>query len=134
MNLYIRSKTFCPKMAAATTEKTPSEDAGVRKADFTNMTRQEMRDWINDQLDSGAMSLDDSANLVFMTVFAHIEGDQAVVDSHVNNERVNFFDVAQNIVDFNRERGDHAAVESFQMTLNILQQAQGQATHIDAKV
>lgn len=126
--------SFSATMAAATTEKTPPEDAVVKKADFTNMTRQEMRDWINDQLDSGAMSFEDSVNLVVLTFFAHSEGDQAVVDSIVKKERVNFFDITQNIIDFSRSEGDHAAVERYQKTLSFLQQVQSQAIRLDAKV
>lgn len=124
------SASFSATMAAVATE----ESTVVKKADFTNMTRQGMRDWVNDQIRSGVMSLDGTETLVAMTAFAHIGGEQTLADSRIQNERVNFFDVVQNGIDFYRSRGDSEAEQRLQKTLSILQQAQGQVTRFDARV
>jgi len=40
----------------------------IEQPDFTNMTRQEMREWINSQIRSGEMTLEESSPFVAMTI------------------------------------------------------------------
>lgn len=47
---------------------TQAQANSTKRADFTSMTRQEMRDWVNTQIRSGDMSLDDSRPFMAMTM------------------------------------------------------------------
>lgn len=48
--------SFSSSLTAAT-----AETSTVKQADFTRMTRKEVFDWMNDQIRSGKMSLDESS-------------------------------------------------------------------------
>lgn len=54
-----------PQAAAASSF---SAVLAARQVDFTDMTRQEMRDWVNGEIRSGEMSLDDSRPFMAMTM------------------------------------------------------------------
>lgn len=128
------SVSLSAKNDVTTTEKSPPDKAVVEKVDFTDMTRQEMWDWMNDRIASGEMSLDGTENLASMYVLTNIGEDQLGLNSRVQTERINFFDAIQNSIDFYSARGHQEGVQSWQHTLNILQQAQGQVTRVDARV
>lgn len=57
------SAAFKSALSAATAEaSTP------KQSDFTSMTRKEMFDWMNEQIRSGKMSLDESSPFLGMTM------------------------------------------------------------------
>ena len=55
-----------PLSSASALMDAPS--SGVTTTDFTSMTRQQLFDWMNGQIRSGAMSLDESSSFLGMTV------------------------------------------------------------------
>lgn len=66
-------------------------DSDIVKVDFTKMTRQDMRDWVNEQILSGKMSLEESSTFVSMTLNSPVESYQ-LVDNSIDTEYVNFIE------------------------------------------
>ncbi|RFA30811.1 hypothetical protein CAI21_04725 [Alkalilimnicola ehrlichii] len=98
--------------------------AETGQTDFSHMTRQELRDWMNEQIRSGSMSLDQSSSLVAMTAAISVGPEGAAVDNaRIQNERVNFFDIAQNGLDFYLSRGDLNAAEKVREAIDIMKRA-----------
>lgn len=107
----------------------------IEQADFTNMTRQELRDWMSEQLRSGAMSVDDSKALLGWVVDIRIDGNGRVVGSTGDDgARFNFLELVSGNRDFYLQRGDMAAATRIQGTLDLMTQAQGQITRFDARI
>lgn len=65
--------SFSSALAAAT-----GQTSSARSADFTSMTRQEMTDWMNEQIRTGKMSFDESAPFMGMTMKISVETGQPV--------------------------------------------------------
>jgi len=62
--------------------------------DFTHMTRQEMRDWVNEQLRTGKMTFEESSPFVAMTIkISAITGKEVPAES--DTEQLNFIEKAQ---------------------------------------
>lgn len=56
------------------TDSTTTSDSSSSSVDFTNMSRNQLKSWINDQIKSGNMSLDQSTPFVSMTMHLSVEG------------------------------------------------------------
>jgi hypothetical protein len=67
---------------------------GSPSVDFTSMTRQELFDWMNGEIRSGRMSLDESTPFLGMTVKLSAATGQSV-DMATDTERYNFVDRMQ---------------------------------------
>jgi hypothetical protein len=68
--------------------------SGVTKADFTGMTRQQLFDWMNGQIRSGAMSLDESTPFLGMTLKIDAQTMQPV-DMASDTTPIDFMDRAK---------------------------------------
>jgi hypothetical protein len=76
---------------------------------FSNLTRQELRDWINSEIHSGYMTVKESVPLVALTV--GIETD---------NERCDFIAMARGGLEGALARGDEDAAEHMRAALKIM--------------
>lgn len=127
--------SFDALIAGETGRAAASASVAVEQADFTTMTRQQMRDWMNEQMRSGNMTVDESSTFLAMTALVYIGPDGPVLaEDRIHNERVNFFEIARNVMDFYLSRGDRAAADRWQDALTVMEQAQGQSTRFDARV
>lgn len=93
---------------------------GGKQTDFSSMTRQEMRDWVNDQIRSGNMTLDDSTPFVTMTMKMPV-GGFAEVDAATDGERIDFTQRARSGIEDARSRNDDVTAKLLESVLQIMQ-------------
>lgn len=113
--------SFSSALAAATVQS-PS----ARPADFTSMTRQEMTDWMNEQIRTGKMSLDESAPFMGMTMKISVETGQPV-DMATDTTRINFIEKARLGIEGARSLNDQKLAERLQRAMYRMHRSQGQA-------
>ncbi|OGO81982.1 MAG: hypothetical protein A2203_01085 [Chromatiales bacterium RIFOXYA1_FULL_46_5] len=106
----------------------------TKQADFNQMTRQEMRGWVNDQIRSGEMSLDDSRAFMAMTmnipVNAGATGELLAAD---NGEAVNFMQKVRDGIEGALSRHDKETLSMLQTAMSAMQQHQGRTIGINTK-
>lgn len=105
---------------------------GVSKTDFTSMTRQQMFDWMNSQIRSGAMSLDDSTPFLGMTLKIDAATGQPV-DMASDTTPVNFVDRATQGIAGALSRGDRDEAARLQAAIAMMQRYQGQVAGADIR-
>ena len=94
---------------------------GVRP-NFTGMTRQELFDWMNGQIVSGKMSLQESTPFLSMTVKISAVSGQAV-EMATDTERIDFMERARQGIAFSLSHFDRENAARLQRALQIMQQA-----------
>lgn len=104
--------------------------SGITKTDFTGMTRQQLADWMNDQIRTGQMSLDDSTAFLGMTLKIDAQTMQPV-DMATDSTLVNFMDKARQGIAGALSRGDQDGATRLQAALETMQRYQGQITSVD---
>ncbi|AJQ95560.1 hypothetical protein [Gynuella sunshinyii] len=110
-----------------------SSASSVERLDFNNMTREEMRTWINNEIKSGQMDLDDSSALMAMTMKMPVAGGgEVAVES--DTERFDFVQKAFEGMDAALSRHDQAGYERLSMAVQTMQQAQGGISSLDIHV
>lgn len=129
-----KATSFGATLAGKTSETSTVETgrAGVKQADFTNMTRQEMRDWTNQEIKSGNMTLDESAPLMFMTMKVPVGGGHDVPAAG-DGERIDFTNRARLGIEGALSRKDSDAAKRLQVTLDIMLKNQGQTVGVDTR-
>lgn len=123
----IGPSSFSSALAAATAQ-TPS----ARSADFTSMTRQGMTDWMNEQIRTGKMSLDEGAPFMGMTMKISVETGQPV-DMATDTTRINFIEKARLGIEGARSFNDQKLAEGLQRAMDKMHRSQGQAIGGDAR-
>ncbi|PKO65832.1 MAG: hypothetical protein CVU22_18180 [Betaproteobacteria bacterium HGW-Betaproteobacteria-16] len=104
----------------------------TKAVDFTKMTRQDMRSWINAQNRSGEMSIDDGLTFLAMTMKIPIgggpelpvEGDETRYDF-----RQKVHDGIQGAVSHN----DQTSLKKQESAMQIIQRNQGQIISVDIR-
>ncbi|WP_192456422.1 hypothetical protein [Musicola keenii] len=118
------SSTLRAARANAGFEST-GQDVDAKQIDFSNMTRDELKDWINDKLQSGEMTFDESTTFVSLTV----NGLSAAGNGSNNAEGTfNYRQMIQDGLDNALGHGDRASSASLQSVLSIMQRYQGEQT------
>ena len=117
-------QTPTSNLAAQTTalaNSTKVDTASVKQADFTNMTRQEMRDWVNGQIRNGDMSLDDSRSFMAMTmkipVVGTTSGELLAAD---DAERIDFTQRVSDGIQGALSRNDQTTVKMLESAVQIM--------------
>lgn len=105
---------------------------GVKQMDFTSLTRQEMRDWVNARIRGGEMSLDESRPFMAMTMKIPAEG-AAVAEVESDGKRHDFAQLAREGIQGALSRGDEATLKMLQSAMSIMQSQQGRAIGIDSR-
>jgi hypothetical protein len=113
--------SFSSALAAAT-----GQTSSVKPADFTSMTRQEMTDWMNEQIRTGKMSLDESAPFMGMTMKISVETGQPV-DMATDTTRINFIEKARLGIEGAQSLNDQKLAERLQRAIDKMHRSQGQA-------
>lgn len=104
----------------------------AKPTDFSAMTRQEMFDWMNQQIRSGKMSLDESSPFLAMTVKISAATGQPV-DMASDGTRVNFIEKARLGIDGALSRNDADLAKRLQLALDIMHRTQGQTIGVDVR-
>ncbi|MDO8654768.1 MAG: hypothetical protein Q7R66_21575 [Undibacterium sp.] len=107
---------------AAPTSSSPPKD--VNQVDFTNMTRQEMHDWMNGQIRSGNMSFADSRPFLGMTFK---DSDMATDTTHTN-----FFEKALQGIELALSHNDQDTAKRLRMAIETMHRYQQQGINGDA--
>jgi hypothetical protein len=107
--------------------------AGVSQADFSNMTRQEMFDWMNDQIRSGKMSFDERSPFLGMTMKISVATGQPV-DMATDTTRINFPEKARLGIEGALSRNDPGAAKRLQAAIDIMLKNQEQTVRVGTRV
>lgn len=124
------SASFAAVLSTTAASPSKSDTGGVKQADFTNMTRQEMRDWANDQIRSGQMSLDQGRPFMAMTMNIPVDGG-AVAGN--DSERVDFTQTARAGIEGALLRNDQVTRKMLESAMTLMQQYQGQTIGVDTR-
>jgi hypothetical protein len=108
----------------AETDVGASGPAGSRGPDFTSMMRQDLFDWMNGQIRSGDMTLDESTAFLGMTMKISSATSQPV-EMTSDTTRIDFAEKARQGIEFYLSRFDYAAAERLQVALDTMQRSQG---------
>lgn len=120
------------KLFSSTLETATGKAPAVDQADFTRMTRQEMFNWMNAEIRSGRMSLDESSPFVGMTMKISVATGQPV-DMATDATRINFIDKARAGIEGALSRKDQGLAERLQMAIDVMKQHQGQTIALNAQ-
>lgn len=109
------------------------DTVGAKQVDFSNMTRQEMRDWVNGQISSGEMSLDDSRSFMAMTMKIPVAGvtnvELPVAD---DSESIDFTQRVNDGIEGALSRNDQTTLKMLESAMQIMKRNQGQTIGINA--
>ena len=95
-------------------------------ADFSSMTRQDLRDWTNGQIRSGQMSLDDSRAFMAMSIKIPVAGGlTGELPAANDSTRYDFTQKARAGIDGATARNDSATLKMLQSAMSIMQRQAG---------
>lgn len=117
---------------AASEEAAGASPGGISRLDFTSMTRQQLFDWMNGQLRSGAMSFEESAPFLGMTLRIDAATGRPV-DMASDPTPINFMQRARDGIAGARSFGDLAGAARLQAALATMQQLQGNVSGVDIR-
>lgn len=109
------SASFAAILSTQTPQAAPADSStpkGVNQVDFTNMTRQEMHDWMNGQIRNGNMSLEDAGPFLGMMV----SGSDMATDT----TRINFFEKARQGIELALSHNDQVMAERLRMAIETM--------------
>ena len=121
---YTTSRTKIMSLSPELTVGT-AETSAIKQADFTSMTRQEMIDWMNGQIRSGKMSLDESSPFMLMTMKMPVEAGQASVDMATDTTRINFIKKARLGIEGALSRNNQDLADRLKRALELMHKGQG---------
>ncbi len=121
------STTTRTKMTSSSSELTAAtaDTFAVKQADFTSMTRQEMFDWMNGEIRSGKMSLDESSPFLGMTIKIPVAAGQQPIDMATDTTRINFIEKARSGIEGALSRNDQDLADRLKMTIELMHKGQG---------
>lgn len=122
--------TFAGKIQGTVSPTATTGTADVKQADFTSMTRQEIRNWMNDEIRSGKMTLDESSPLMLMTMKMPVSGGFEI-PAVGDNERIDFPERARLGVEGALSRNDPETAKRLQSAIEIMLKNQGQTISVD---
>lgn len=119
--------SFSSALSAAT-----AESSTAKPADSTNMTRKEMFDWMNEQIRSGNMSLDESSPFLGMTMKISVATGQPV-DMATDATRINFAEKARLGMEGARSNNDPDLAKRLLAAIEVMRKYQGQALDVGTR-
>lgn len=107
-------------LAVARAQATGVEEATTKtgRADFRNMTRPALFDWMNARLKSGELSLDDSSGILAMAN-TQVIGEGGPTAGTAG--RLNFYEVSRDAIENARLRNESGVERMFQTALRVMQ-------------
>ena len=98
--------------------------------DFNTATRQELADWLNQQVRSGRMTLKESGSFLAMTLkYSHATGHH--VDMASDHTRVDFMERARDGIDGALSRFDYEGAERWRHALAVMRHHQTATAGVD---
>lgn len=122
--------SFASTLAAV--NATSAGTASAKDADFTRMTRQELRGWVNDRIRAGEMSLDDSRPFMAMTMKIPVSGGGPELASG-DGERFDVMQKARAGIEGALSRNDEVTLKMLKSVMSIMQQHQERSAGIDIR-
>lgn len=108
-------------------------DSSTKEANFTSMTRQDMRDWVNTQIRNGEMSLDDSRPFMAMTMKIPVNGGLGGdLATEGDDMRYDFMQKARDGIQGALSRNDETTLKMLKSAVSIMQRYQ-QAVGVDTR-
>jgi len=107
---------------AAQPDDASAGKGSATRPEFTSMTRQELFDWMNGQILSGNLPLEESTPFLSMTVKVSVVSGQTV-DMATDTERIDFVDRARQGIAFALFHFDRENAERLHKALQIMGQA-----------
>lgn len=101
----------------ADTQAPTDDSADAEPLDFTSMTRQDLFDWMNEQLRSGKMSFEESSPFLGMTMKISAATGEPV-DMATDTSRIDFTDKARQGIEFYEAHFDYASADALQAALD----------------
>jgi hypothetical protein len=95
--------------------------------DFSKMTRSDLFGWMNERIRAGELSLDDSSGLLGLSsggTIGAIGSGSSDAAPPGDQERVNFFQLAQDRIAAARHRREHDVEASYLTALGVMQRFQ----------
>jgi hypothetical protein len=132
-NQSISSSSSAPSADTQTAQPgaTTGDSGGIKRADFSSMTRKELLDWVNGQIKSGQMTLDESTTFVSMTVSIPVDAVQGQSMGIDDREKVDFLAKAQQGIGGAIANHDDQLLARLQSAIRTMQQHQGDAVGVD---
>lgn len=99
---------------------------GTERPDFTDMSRQALRDWVNGRIRSGEMSLDESRPFMAMGMKIAVDGNPGgEVPAVADGTRYDFVQKMRAGMAHAQARNDHATQAMLAAALQTMQRHQG---------
>lgn len=95
-------------------------EATQSKPDFEHMTRKDLADWMNGEIKSGRMSLDDSSAFMAMTIKIPVNTGPINSASLDNQEQLNFVQKAKDGLAWAEQNNDKTTQTMLLKALNIM--------------
>ena len=113
---------------------TATQADSTKQTDFTSMTRQEMRDWVNTQIRSGEMSLDDSQPFMAMNMKIPVGGGLGgELAAESDGTRYDFTQKVRDGIQGALSRNDETTLKMLESAMQIIQRYQGQTIGVDVR-
>lgn len=114
--------------SAGGTQASKSDSGGVQKTDFTQMTRQQLFDWMNSKIASGEMTFDESSTFVSMTVSGRTDSTSTGLD---DTQQVDFMQSVRDGIVRAQTTNDSDLFTRLQTALNTMQRYQGEVRGVN---
>ncbi|WP_029911869.1 hypothetical protein [Pelobacter seleniigenes] len=115
-----KATSFAAKLAAVS-----AENATGKQVDFTSMTRQGLFDWMNNQIRSGKMSLDESSPFLGMTMKVAVAAGPQPAEMATDTTRINFIEKARLGIEGALSRHDQDLADRLKNALDLMRREQG---------
>lgn len=138
-NLYAGDRAQGPAAdrsatALLSTAQIATETDGTKQVDFGGMTRQDMRDWVNTQLRSGQMTLEESQPFMAMTMKVPVGGGVGgELAAESDATRYDFVQKVRDGIQGALSRNDETTLKMLESALSIMQRQQGQAIGVSIR-
>lgn len=123
------------KVSSETSDHEPSVTMStsnkIKKYDFTNITRSEFKNILNDLIQTGQISLDESSSLLYAMPDQSIINDS---DPHMKNESVDVFSILIQSIAFNQSIGNDSGILYDTKAFNTLMRFQDKTFGLDMSV
>lgn len=114
------SSSFSAALTAAQIDNNKA-DSNTKPANFTSMTRQEMRDWANEKICSGEMSLDDGRPFMAMTMKIPVNGGlSGELPAYSDGTRYDFIQKTRDGIQGALSRNDETTLKMLESAMSIM--------------
>lgn len=112
---------------------TTGENGGMKRLDFTNMSRSNMRETVNNLIKSGQMNLDESSSLLGLMSNTPLDRANANTQNR-DTQPIDFIATLKHNISYNQSIGNEEGVKYGNLSLNALEKLQNTSSGINIKV